>query len=387
LGSFRSTRIPAGLLVAVSTSATLVLMAGAGEGALRYRERHRTTVPGTMPLMYYRHAYLGYALVHDMDYFGWVHINRQGFRGPDVTLEKSAGVTRIMAVGGSTTFDSYVTGDDRAWPARLAVHLAEQLPGRRLEVINAGVPGYRIQADVFRLETSLTRYRPDIIILYQGHNDLFNALRAARATMAPPSNTPFEMPTETPWGHWLSRHSLLYAKILDRWNAVQFLRSGTRQRQAAVAEQRPPLELGPALDQFRWELTSFILLAQEAGIQVVLPEPVQVSGVGTQSEPDSARRLRWETAVPFASTEEVLEGFRQYSQVLREVGNRFGARFIPTDQFGLAGTEWYSDGDPIHFNDRGADRMARAMATSLVAAGLFKTAIRSNGPGLGLRGQ
>jgi lysophospholipase L1-like esterase len=323
--------------------------------------------------MYYRHAYLGYALVHDMDYYGWVHISRQGFRGPDATLEKPAGVTRIMAVGGSTTFDSYVTGDDRAWPARLAVHLAEQLPSRRLEVINAGVPGYRMQADLFRFETSLAFYRPDIIILYQGHNDLFAALRAARSTEAPPDNTPFGMPTETPWGHWLSRHSMLYAKVLDRWNAMQFLRTGTRQRQTAAAEQRPPLDLGPALDRFRWELTSFILLAREAGIQVVLPEPVQVSGVGATSEPDSARRLRWEVAVPFASPEEVLEGFRRYAQVLREVGNRFGLPFIPTAQFGLAGTDWYSEGDPIHFNDAGADRMARGMASAMVAAKVFGT--------------
>ena len=64
------------------------------------------------------------------------------------------------------------------------------LPGRRIEVINAGVPGYRVIDNVVRLETELYQYRPDLIILYEVHNDLFTALphdadeRVEKETMA-----------------------------------------------------------------------------------------------------------------------------------------------------------------------------------------------------------
>ena len=367
----------------LSLTVALGLAGGIGEWLVRYRERHRSSIPGTMPLLYYRHSNLGYALVRNSDYFGWVHVNSQGFRGPEVTLEKPAGVTRIMAVGGSTTFDSDVTGDHKAWPARLAVHLAELFPKRRFEVINAGVPGYRALADVIRLETTLYQFKPDIIILYQGHNDIFADLSTAHAGPLPPSDTPWEMPTETPWGQWLSRHSLLYGKFLDRWNVVQFMKRGRRMGNAAEAASPPRPDLTPALDRFRHEVESFVLIARESGIRVVLAQPVQVSGVGVVAEPDSGRRLRWEVAVPFASPEEVLAGFRQYSQVLREVGAELGVPFIATDGFGLAGVEWYSEGDPIHFNDRGAERMARAMASALVAAGVFDTAGGSESPASG----
>jgi lysophospholipase L1-like esterase len=353
------------LLVGISTLFGIGLLAAGGEAFLRYRERHRATVPGTMPLMYYRHSTLGYALVRNFDYFGWVHINGQGFRGPEVALEKTPGVTRIMAVGGSTTFDSDVTADDQAWPARLAFHLSEQLPARRFEVINAGVPGYRMLADVIRLETSLYRYHPDILVLYQGHNDLFAALRSVHQPPRTGGDTPDEMPTETPWVHWLSRHSMLYAKLADRWNVLQFARQGKAVRQSQASNASG--DLTAALDRFRHEVESFVLIARQSGIQVVLAEPVHVSGVGATTESDPERRARWSVAVPFAGTEEVLAGFQEFDRVLREVSAELDVPFITTDDFGLQGDRWYAEGDPIHFNNLGADRMAEQLATRLSA--------------------
>ena len=100
------------VLALTSTFVTLVLLLGLGEVAVRYRERHRSTVPGTMPTLYYRHGRLGHALVRGADYFGWVRVNRQGFRGTDVTLHKPPGTLRILAIGSSTTFDPGVTADN-----------------------------------------------------------------------------------------------------------------------------------------------------------------------------------------------------------------------------------------------------------------------------------
>jgi lysophospholipase L1-like esterase len=43
---------------------------------------------------------------------------------------------------------------------------------------------------------------------------------------------------------------------------------------------------------------------------------------------------------------------------------------VATNAFGLAGREWYVDGDPIHFNDRGAERMGEQMARALLNIGV-----------------
>src|SRR5690348_1023833 len=147
------------LLTALPTVVLAATLWGIGEVAVRYHERHRATVPGTMPSLFYRQIPLGQALVRDDDYFGWVHTNAEGFRGVrPVAPDKPADVTRIIAVGGSTTFDTQVSADSAAWPARLERLLNEQLPGHRIEVINAGVPGYGVDHDLIRLETELYAY-------------------------------------------------------------------------------------------------------------------------------------------------------------------------------------------------------------------------------------
>ena len=136
----RGWRIPL-LLAGSSTVLTLTLLGIFGEWAVRYRERTRTTAPGTMSMIFYRHKRLMHGLVRGMDYYGWVRIGRQGFRGArDVSLRPPPNTFRIIAVGGSTTFDGNTSGDSSAWPARLE-QILNSTPGpMRFEVLNAGVP-------------------------------------------------------------------------------------------------------------------------------------------------------------------------------------------------------------------------------------------------------
>src|SRR5206468_7435974 len=69
------------LLMSLPTVLVAATLCSIGEIAVRHHERHRATAPGTMPSLYYRQIPLGYALVRDYDYYGWVHTNAQGFRG------------------------------------------------------------------------------------------------------------------------------------------------------------------------------------------------------------------------------------------------------------------------------------------------------------------
>jgi|SRR2546426_84494 len=358
-----------GALMGGAALLTLAMTGVAGEAVARYRERHRTTLVGTLPLLFYQHGRLGHALVRDFDYFGWIHVNHQGFRGPDVAVQKAPSVLRIMAVGSSTTFDPSVSGDTATWPARLRFWLNQLSPGRPVEVINAGVPGYRVIEDLIRLETELYRYQPDIVVLYEGHNDLFGALRGGRERLDPQTPTPGEVPVVTPWGHWLSRHSLLYGKLVARVKALRFSAAGRRALATAQpAGQSDDAVINVGAQQFERDVASFLAVARTLRVRVVIPEMVHASGVGTVSERDSALRNIWSSTVPFARPETVLRGYVRYNAVLEEVAKQFGATWVPTASFGLTGIQWYQAGDPIHFNDRGADRMAHHLAETLVAS-------------------
>lgn len=365
--------------LSVAVGATLVTLGGltlAGEGIVRYREAHRQTVPGTMPFLYYRHARLRHALVRNTDYYGWVRVDGQGFRGREVSPRAPAGVERIMVVGASTTFDGEVTADERTWPARLEFWLHEAAPSTPVEVVNAGVPGYRVLDNLIRLQTDLCHFHPDVIVLYDAHNDLFSALGQAVAGPPPITDTPGEMPVITPWGHWLSRHSLLYNKIALRWKALHF---GGRRGTPRPVDWSEAIATGAA--QFERDVVSFVAIARAMGIRVVLAQVVQVSGAGAASERDSLIRATWRQAVPFVPPDTLLAGYRRFDATVRTVAQRFAIPYISTQSFGLAGTEWYADGDPIHFNDRGADRMGHLMARAVVEAGVIGLPRRAEAPG------
>jgi lysophospholipase L1-like esterase len=326
-----------------------------------------------MPTLYYRQVPLGHALVRDYDYYGWVHTNAQGFRGARrVTVDKPPRTTRIIAVGGSTTFDTEVSADSAAWPARLERILNELLPGSRVEVINAGVAGYGMEHDLIRLETELYAYHPDLIILYQGHNDLFYELRLAAGLddMTDPQR-PGEVATVTPWTRWVEVHSLLYTKLRERFLALRFARLGSRSvRRATIGA---PSLIEPGAQHFERRVRNYFAVARALGIPVVVPEVVQISG-GDTHETDPWRIAEWRHTVPFAPADSVLAGYARYNAALRSVTNSYGVPFIPMLQLDITGTNYYSFGDPIHFNDRGAERFARGLAAQLFERHLIPAA-------------
>ncbi len=370
-------------LLALGTFAlTLVCAVCAGELVLRRAERTRHSVPETMPSLYYQHDRLRYALVRNSDYYGWAHVNAQGFRGrQNVSLEKPRGVLRVMAVGGSTTFETTVSGDDRAWPARLQFYLRERMHDQRVEVLNAGVPGYRNVDNLIRLETELYRFTPDVIILYEVHNDLYEALKTVSDPPEAATDTPDEMPVATPWGRWLSRHSLLYMKLGTLSKVVRF-KSANRRSAAnpAAMNARIAGALQRGATEFERHLTAYVAVANSLGIHVIMPEVVNVSGAGALAEPDPEIRQVWEVNFPFTAPEVILGGYLRFNDAVRRVaGCASSATYLPTAGFGLRGTHWYAPYDPIHSNDQGADRMGHKMAEALIAKGLLALRPASSG--------
>src|SRR5690348_9744917 len=83
----------------------LAFSVAAGEAYVRHRERSRSTPPGTMPLLYYRHVRLRHALVRDYSYFGWVHTDTAGFRRTGDGPRGLEGRPLVLVLGSSTTFD------------------------------------------------------------------------------------------------------------------------------------------------------------------------------------------------------------------------------------------------------------------------------------------
>ncbi len=139
--------------------------------------------------------------------------NSQRFKGPLAELPKPPDVYRVICYG-----DSLTDGPPRGgWPSWLHRLFSEQTPapGRRTEVLNAGVAGYSSHQGLLRFLQEVDRYQPDLVLVSFGWNDAAEAI-------GQPDKT-FKIP---PWPMIVSQRALVrYRAYLvamyytQRWRA------------------------------------------------------------------------------------------------------------------------------------------------------------------------
>lgn len=97
-------------------------------------------------------------------------INSKGFLGREFETAPADGVHRIIAIGDSCTFSSGIW--THAYPGMLENLLNSDGSGGKYEVINGGVEGYNSVFALDRIRQEITAYRPQIVTMYIGWNDL-----------------------------------------------------------------------------------------------------------------------------------------------------------------------------------------------------------------------
>jgi acyl-CoA synthetase (AMP-forming)/AMP-acid ligase II/acyl carrier protein len=100
--------------------------------------------------------------------YGSVQANSQGYRSPEISLEKTAGTIRLAFLGDSFVFGSWKGGNETTWP----LHVLETLQASHGEVsydyVNAGMPGNGIGEVTVQFRESISKFRPDVVALAPG---------------------------------------------------------------------------------------------------------------------------------------------------------------------------------------------------------------------------
>lgn len=137
-----------------------------------------------------------------------IRTNQDGFRDRDFAVEKRAGVRRVAFLGDSVTEGHGVAEGDRF------TSLLQSTPG--VEIFNLAVSGQAtIDEDVI-LRGTVTRFRPDQVVLQVCFNDI-----------APNNRKPWFTEERRPPTTFLQRHSALYLALAERWGA-HALKNGGR---------------------------------------------------------------------------------------------------------------------------------------------------------------
>jgi len=101
-----------------------------------------------------------------------VNINNHGFRGPEFSIEKPEDVYRIFLVGGSTTASLRAPSDKVTSAGYLQSKIDEMNLENKIEVINAGIPGFQSNQELKLIKNRIVDLNPDLIIIYDGTNDI-----------------------------------------------------------------------------------------------------------------------------------------------------------------------------------------------------------------------
>jgi len=279
-------------------------------------------------------------------------INTLGYRGPEFSVSKPKGISRIIIYGGSQVFDMNVGGLDD-WPHRLQSLLDVNGTGG-LEVINGGVLGNVSWEATAWLLGEGHRLDPDIVMLCNEWNEL--SYLSSREFIA------------RHFGSFDRRDdfSCLYRGL--RWKFLQWkLNIGAEGSRRSVSGR---IELQEsAFEQYRLNIGQFVDLSRRIGAEPVLMLQARLPVPGTSAE--AREKIRYE--VHHLSHDQLCEAFRRMDAILEDVSSRDHVRLLRAGSL-LSGKPEYFE-DHIHFNDAGSRKFAEVLAEEL-ESGLFGNVLR-----------
>ena len=97
----------------------------------------------------------------------FVNINSDGFRGNEIRDDDKY---MVIFLGGSTAFGTVTSSDETTIPALIEKKLNEE--NLNIQIINAGIPSATSIDELYLLENYLLKYNPDLVIMYDGWNDI-----------------------------------------------------------------------------------------------------------------------------------------------------------------------------------------------------------------------
>ena len=203
-----------------------------------------------------------------------VAINADGFRGDAVPRERTPGVARIAFVGDSSTFGWDVDASE-TFAARTGALLARE--GLRVEVLNAGVPGYSAHQGRTFLETRVADYRPDVVVLSFARNDEMDVTYGTARGAVPRSDSEF-MPRDRGPDAFLKLAPPPRTDLLTRLRTTDLYRllrakvvARTQQGSRGQEGARPiPIKRRVAPEEYRANLAAMIDRAEALGARIVV---------------------------------------------------------------------------------------------------------------------
>jgi len=306
------------------------------------------------------HPYLSYYPTPNYRKGKMLH-NSLGYRNDEFPLEKPDGVFRIVALGGSSTYDVRIADNADTFTAQLERLLREDYGYQNVQVINAGVPGYNSWEILVNLEFRVLDLDPDLVIIYEGTNDVHARLVEPSAYRGDDlgRRQAWQVPPVAMWEHsallrivsrmmnvsrQVSIDDFVSSPTYVSW-PFEYRLSEDNLDPVEILKENPPI-------YFRRNLENMIAVAKEHGVKIMFSTWAHSPYLND-----------------YAAEGYYQQGFKENNDVVKEVAT---VQQIPL--FDFAGVmpqdaEYWADGR--HVNEAGALVKARLFAEFIDAQGLI----------------
>lgn len=292
-----------------------------------------------------------------------VRINDLGFRGDDWEWTPAPGTLRIVALGGSSTFNFHAAGEQNTWPELLEARLSADLE-MPVEVLNLGLPGFNASTSRINYVFTARPLHPHVAVMYHTWNDLklFRRLEDGPQVFARTApNKPLwqRIARATQIGRYARNalHELALTESESRYTSLE--REGARAHQPADPR---------AFAWFRQSFADFIRLARADSVLPVVVSQGTLVRTETIRDPEVRRQILYDAV---GMTLPVLDRtWSEASQVIEEVAREEGALFA--DGYGAIPADFEHFVDHVHMTDRGLHRLADELARVLLADTEFR---------------
>ena len=283
-----------------------------------------------------------------------ISVNSMGFRGKELDAPKPKDSFRVWCMGGSTTFDIFSDSDANTWPAQTEALLSEQFPNKKIEVLNAGIPGEVLFGSREDFQKHQKGLKIDVVVIYHGPNDLRQLLSAPQQQQnAHQANQIGIADTPSAFGFILERKDIALVRVLRR-----MLTESIPSRPEWESNQMTQNQLNEL--QNRLEQT-IRLIKKHRAIPILATHALKAEDGDTGSIAEE--RVAETTSLLRMTPERSIETFHYYNQMVKALALKY---HIPiADIRSVVGPEDENWGDGTHFKPKGSELAAQEMARAI----------------------
>jgi lysophospholipase L1-like esterase len=340
------------IITGLTVPLLLLVGLGGGELALRFQQGRifgvQKMVGKGATRFYYVDEQTGLRLPRPGSRQGRAIINSKGFRGPELSSERSGDRILLAFMGSSTTYDANAGKEANTWPAITTATLNSRFPGCRFEYLNAGAPGLNSDHIRTRFNAHVAPLSPNIVVVLT--NDLNSDGRAQAKETGMLHKHQY-----TP--SWLAEHSVLWAKIEKNLFVLRV------QRQAHNRKGKLELDLARIASTYRERMTKLVELTNAVAEHTVLLQiAMRLRHDQDPREQTKAANSRL-FSMPYSTVEDILAGVDQYNAVLDTLATLPNVTVLDPRPVMIADDEHFAD--TSHTTAKGSRLLGRFVGQSL----------------------